>query len=168
MIWFTGKIDLKMREYSELLDCVITRQSIKSSIKEKLSAIAVSPSIYLAENERGAESSDDYLWLALVDELLFYGYCFEIDWKEFYDVAKDGVFSLLANWGESLTIVDDDDLYDMDAEEFFPLLNGMIKKSTAFVLCNLDIDSDSYVSVLVPSDHLSRFLSLDDRIREYL
>ncbi|WP_455550156.1 DUF6630 family protein [Chryseobacterium carnipullorum] len=54
----------------------------------------------------------------------------------------------------------------MEAGSFFPLLNEKIEKS-GYQLLNLDIDSDSYVSILVNDESINKLLSLDDRIKEY-
>ncbi|WP_282631028.1 DUF6630 family protein [Empedobacter sedimenti] len=52
------------------------------------------------------------------DLLISYGYAFEIDWKDDYSTAKDGINKLLSNW-QLKDEMNDDDLYDEDAQDFF-------------------------------------------------
>ncbi|AZA65325.1 hypothetical protein EG345_11795 [Chryseobacterium carnipullorum] len=53
------------------------------------------PEIYLKNNPRFLDLTDDYLWLAMVDILIESGYAFEIDWKEDYSTAKNQTEILL-------------------------------------------------------------------------
>ncbi|STC99657.1 DUF6630 family protein [Chryseobacterium carnipullorum] len=124
------------------------------------------PEIYLKNNPRFLDLTDDYLWLAMVDILIESGYAFEIDWKEDYSTAKNQTEILLKNKSVSIDIEKDQDLYHLEAGSFFPLLNEKIEKS-GYQLLNLDIDSDSYVSILVNDESINKLLSLDDRIKEY-
>lgn len=124
------------------------------------------PEIYLKNNPRFLDLTDDYLWLAMVDILIESGYAFEIDWKEDYSTAKNQTEILLKNKSVSIDIENDLDLYHLEAGSFFPLLNEKIEKS-GYQLLNLDIDSDSYVSILVNDESINKLLSLDDRIKEY-
>lgn len=124
------------------------------------------PEIYLKNNPRFLDLTDDYLWLAMVDILIESGYAFEIDWKEDYSTAKNQTEILLKNKSVSIDIEKDQDLYHLEAGSFFPLLNEKIEKS-GYQLLNLDIDSDSYVSILVNDENINKLLSLDDRIKEY-
>ncbi|AZA50455.1 hypothetical protein EG346_20725 [Chryseobacterium carnipullorum] len=132
----------------------------------KLLKINENPEIYLKNNPRFLDLTDDYLWLAMVDILIESGYAFEIDWKEDYSTAKNQTEILLKNKSVSIDIEKDQDLYHLEAGSFFPLLNEKIEKS-GYQLLNLDIDSDSYVSILVNDESINKLLSLDDRIKEY-
>ncbi|MFV0306008.1 MAG: DUF6630 family protein, partial [Moheibacter sp.] len=122
--------------------------------------------IYIENNDRMVTVSGDYLWLAMVDLLIDYGYAFEIDWKEYFDIAQDLTQKLInkINLGYHFK---NDIVDDLDAEEFFPLMDKEIKENTAFQLCNLDIDSDSYVTTLVAKDNFERLKQIDNRIKPY-
>ncbi|MGG5207405.1 DUF6630 family protein [Chryseobacterium sp. MIQD13] len=145
---------------------IITEKETAQNLIGKLILINDDPDIYLKNNLRFLTLSDDYLWLAMTDMLIENGYAFEIDWKEDYSVAKNQTEILLRNKNTAIEIEEDENLYDSEAELFFPLLNKKIEKS-GYQLLNLDIDSDSYVSILVSNESINNLLLIDDRIKLY-
>jgi hypothetical protein len=145
---------------------IIAKKETAEKLIGKLWQINDNPEIYLKNNPRFLTLTNDYLWLAMVDLLIESGHAFEIDWKEDYSIAKNQTEILLGNKNASVEIEKDEDLYTLEAESFFPLLNKKIEKS-GYQLLNLDIDSDSYVSILVNCECINSLLSLDHRIKEY-
>ncbi|MGV0922995.1 hypothetical protein [Empedobacter tilapiae] len=155
-----------MEKYIEIINMVVTRYSERESLIKQLEKIKENPTLYLENNDRCIDLSHDFLWLALVDLLISYGYAFEIDWKENYDTTKYGVTELLLNWSVNFDFQDDSDLYELEAEEFFPRINTLIK-GTSCQIFNFDIDSDSYVTTMTNNTNEKKLLDLDNQISKY-
>lgn len=155
-----------MEKYVEIIKLLVSNRDERNSIIDGLIEIKSNPSLYEDTFFRMPDDSQDITWLAMVDILIESGYAFEIDWKEDYSTAKNQTEILLKNKSVSIDIEKDQDLYHLEAGSFFPLLNEKIEKS-GYQLLNLDIDSDSYVSILVNDENINKLLSLDDRIKEY-
>ncbi len=161
-----NKTTNKMEKYNTMLINLVPNVSDRNSMLQKLSEIKERPQIYLENNNRFATSSDDYMWLAMVDLLISSGYAFEIDWKEDFETAKEYTEKLLKKNNVFFQFNLDDE-EDLEAEEFFKLMNEELKENTEFQLCNLDIDSDSYVSSLINKNNFDTFRQIDNRIKTY-
>jgi len=155
-----------MEKYVEIIKLLVSNKDDRNSIIDRLIEIKSNSSLYEDTFFRLPGDNQDIAWLAMVDLLIESGHVFEIDWKEDYSTAKNQTEILLGNKNASVEIEKDEDLYTLEAESFFPLLNKKIEKS-GYQLLNLDIDSDSYVSILVNCECINSLLSLDHRIKEY-
>ncbi|MDP9959437.1 DUF6630 family protein [Chryseobacterium lathyri] len=155
-----------MEKYVEIIKLLVSNEDDRNSIIDRLIEIKSNSSLYEDTFFRMPDDGQDIIWLAMVDMLIESGHAFEIDWKEDYSTAKNQTEILLGNKNASVEIEKDEDLYNLEAESFFPLLNKKIEKS-GYQLLNLDIDSDSYVSLLVNYECIHRLLALDNRIKEY-
>mgnify|MGYP003482710448 CR=1 FL=1 len=154
-----------MEKYIEIINIVVPKHSDRTILIKQLDKIQSNPEDYIDNNDRLLDLSDDYLWLGLIDLLITKGYAFEIDWKDDYSTAKDGINKLLSNW-QLKDEMSDDDLYDKDAEKFFPIVNSLLS-NTNCQLFNMDIDSDSYVSTMVNIGNEEKLLDMDNRISKY-
>lgn len=154
-----------MEKYIEIINIVVPKHSDRIILIKQLDKIQSNPEDYIDNNDRLLDLSDDYLWLGLIDLLITKGYAFEIDWKDDYSTAKDGINKLLSNWQLKYEM-NDDDLYDEDAERFFPIVNSLLS-DTNCQLFNMDIDSDSYVSTMVNIGNEEKLLDMDNRISKY-
>jgi hypothetical protein len=155
-----------MEKYVEIIKLLVSNKDDRNSIIDRLIEIKSNSSLYEDTFFRLPGDNQDIAWLAMVDMFIESGHAFEIDWKEDYSTAKNQTEILLGNKNASVEIEKDENLYTLEAESFFPLLNKKIEKS-GYQLLNLDIDSDSYVSILVNCECINSLLSLDHRIKEY-
>jgi len=102
----------------------------------------------------------------LIDFLIENKYAFEVDWKADYIEVKTGLESLFQKKEMSFTLVQDEDLYDLEPEIYFPKINVLLF-NTDFSIINLDIDSDSYVTALVETKKVLHLQIVDERIKLY-
>ena len=157
-----------MSKHIEIVKLLIFQKATATLVIEQLELIAANPNIYIEESDRMLDYSDDYLWLAMVDLLIDNGYAFEIDWKESYAEAKDCLVRLFEKSKVVVTLDEPDDFnWDADAEEFFPEINKILAEQGVYRLYNLDINSDSYVTVLSTIEKQEQLHSFDERIKLY-
>lgn len=154
-----------MEKYIEIINLAVNKNGDRPLLIKQLEEVRENPLKYTENSDRLLDLSDDYMWLGLVDLLISYGYSFEIDWKDDYSTAKDGINKLLSNW-QLKDEMNDDDLYDEDVREFFPIVNSLLS-DTNYQLFNMDIDSDSYVTIMVNIANEKKLLDLDNRISKY-
>ncbi|WP_020619954.1 DUF6630 family protein [Paenibacillus daejeonensis] len=118
------------------------------------------PTVYSEKNperfdNRGLEGNETFLpWIALVDALIQRGLAHEIDWKEESDEVLAVVQRLL---DRRQLLMNGRELPPADAlasEATHVVLQACYDALAAqdVVLASLDIDSDSYVLITVPSD----------------
>ncbi|MNJ28900.1 hypothetical protein D3C77_234540 [compost metagenome] len=105
-------------------------------------------------------SFEELLWIALVDELIENGFAFEIDWKEspqnicaVVDVLLENKNYPMLDWG---WLQDIDDI----PTELFLYKTSQKLHGLLLSLGYLDIDSDSYVLIIVTLDEMASIKSL--------
>jgi hypothetical protein len=155
-----------MKKYVEIITLLVSNKDDRNSIIDRLIEIEGDSSLYEDTFFRMPDDNQDITWLAMVNLLIEKGYAFEIDWKENYSVAKSGIENLLSKWDISNRYQDNNNLYDEYADQFFPKVNAILKELNYTILC-LDINSDSYVTVMIPTANEQYFSSLDSRIKKY-
>lgn len=114
-------------------------------------------------DERGIDSPiDELAWISLVDALLDHGLAFEIDWKESGLYICDVVDELLDR--KNMACVSWEDFEDGEFDELptSQYLNKISEKlkEQAISLASLDIESDCYVLVAVPSSDIDEMKAL--------
>ncbi len=114
-------------------------------------------------DERGIDSPiDELAWISLVDALLDHGLAFEIDWKESGLYICDVVDELLDR--KNMACVSWEDFEDGEFDELptSQYLNKISEKlkEQAISLASLDIESDCYVLVAVPSSYIDEIKAL--------
>lgn len=154
-----------MEKLKKILFIIVSDKEKAAEVVNQLQEIADDPTEYLENSERMLDKSDDYIWLAMVDLLIENNYAFEIDWKDAYEEAKEGILDISEAHSLNLTWNDDNINDESDAEEFFPMINQQLQKENNLMLYNIDIDSDSYVTVISAKD--SSLPEFDDRIKVY-
>ena len=108
-------------------------------------------------DERGINSPIEQLaWISLVDALLDQGLAFEIDWKESGLYICDVVDELLdrkkmesVSWEE----FEDGEFDELPTSEFLNEVSKKLKEKGLSLAC-LDIESDCYVLITVPSSDI--------------
>lgn len=108
-------------------------------------------------DERGIDSPIEQLgWISLVDALLDQDLAFEIDWKESGLYICDVVDELLdrkkmesVSWEE----FEDGEFDELPTSEFLNEVSKKLKEKGLSLAC-LDIDSDCYVLITVPSSDI--------------
>ncbi|QPQ31194.1 DUF6630 family protein [Lysinibacillus sp. JNUCC 51] len=108
-------------------------------------------------DERGIDSPIEQLaWISLVDGLLDQDLAFEIDWKESGLYICDVVDELLdrkkmesVSWEE----FEDGEFDELPTSEFLNEVSKKLKEKGLSLAC-LDIDSDCYVLITVPSSDI--------------
>ncbi|MBG9792935.1 hypothetical protein ABD76_10715 [Paenibacillus dendritiformis] len=116
------------------------------------------PSKYFHENrnrldERNIdELTEELPWIALVDELIENGFAFEVDWKEsnyriceIIDVLLEKKSFSLLEWQWA----DEGNYDELSTAEFLHEVSQRLK-AHSISLAYVDIDSDSYVLIVVP------------------
>lgn len=154
-----------MEKLKKIVFKIISDKIIAEKIVVQLQKISNDPTGYLENSERMLNQSDDYMWLAMVDLLIENNYAFEIDWKDTYEEAKEGILEISNAHNFNLSWNDNHIDEDSDAEEFFPMINQELQKENNLILYNIDIDSDSYVTVISAKD--SSISEIDERIKTY-
>ena len=101
------------------------------------------------------------------DFLIDKHYAFEVDWKATIAEIESELDVLLDKHNLSFSFDLDQDTDELDAGEILAFINPLLKKTINYVLVNLDIDSDSYVTVIVTKNDLSDLKHLDKRITVY-
>lgn len=114
-------------------------------------------------DERGIDSPiDELAWISLVDALLDHGLAFELDWKESGLYICDVVDELLDR--KNMACVSWEDFEDGEFDELptSQYLNKISEKlkEQAISLASLDIESDCYVLVAVPSSDIDEIKAL--------
>ncbi|WP_107897820.1 DUF6630 family protein [Lysinibacillus mangiferihumi] len=114
-------------------------------------------------DERGIDSPiDELAWISLVDALLDHGLAFEIDWKESGLYICDVVDELLDR--KNMACVSWEDFEDGEFDELptSQYLNKISEKlkEQAISLASLDIESDCYVLITVPSSDIDEMKAL--------
>lgn len=114
-------------------------------------------------DERGIDSPiDELAWISLVDALLDHGLAFELDWKESGLYICDVVDELLDR--KNMACVSWEDFEDGEFDELptSQCLNKISEKlkEQAISLASLDIESDCYVLVAVPSSDIDEMKAL--------
>ena len=153
-----------MEKYRELLEIVVADSGYVEFAFDKLESVAENPQNYEDVFLRLPEVGTDLIWLQLIDFLIENNYAFEVDWKAYYTEVKTGIEGLFQKKGISIILEQDEDLYDLDAEIYFPKINQLLF-NTGFSIINLDIDSDSYVITLVSESQAEVLQSLDVRVK---
>jgi len=114
-------------------------------------------------DERGIDSPiDELAWISLVDSLLDHGLAFEIDWKESGLYICDVVDELLDR--KNMACVSWEDFEDGEFDELptslcLNKISGKLKEQ-AISLASLDIESDCYVLITVPSSDTDEMKAL--------
>lgn len=155
----------KIKKIVELL--ALHKSEVAKNINIRLSGIKNNPDLYLSNNGRMLTLSDDFMWLAMVDLLTDNSLAFETDWKTSYAEAGNDISGLFSTYNIVLEMDDEDIDEDADAEEFFPLVNKKLAEMGTYRLYNIDINSDSYVTVLSRIEKKELLYDLDSRITMY-
>lgn len=114
-------------------------------------------------DERGIDSPIDQLaWISLVDALLDHDLAFELDWKESGLYICDVVDELLdrkkmesVSWEE----FEDGEFDELPTSEFLNEVSKKLKEKGLSLAC-LDIESDCYVLITVPSSDIDEIKAL--------
>lgn len=114
-------------------------------------------------DERGIDSPIDQLaWISLVDALLDHDLAFEIDWKETGLYLCDVVDELLDR--KKMACISWEDFEEGELDELPPAqcLNEISKKlkEKGISLACLDMESDCYVLITVPSTEIDEIKAL--------
>ncbi len=109
--------------------------------------------------ERNIEEDDgeqELIWIGIVDTLIEKEMLFEFDWKVDLDTFLYGMKILCA--GTGLTI--NEELLDenKDIREWSRILTDKFKEK-GYVVAAMDIDSDSYCTIVVPVDKFEKLVS---------
>lgn len=153
-----------MEKYINIINLVVPKYSDRTIIIEQLQEIEANPLNYVENNDRIITLDNDYLWLGLVDLLISKDYAFEIDWKDDYGDTRPQIDHLAKQW--NIALEDIPELESTFAEEFFPIINKKIV-TTNCQLYNLDIDSDSYVTIMTNLNSEFLLMQQDSRIKKY-
>jgi len=147
-------------------------QKLSSDVKEeifsKVSLAIEKPETYFENfrdrlDERGIDSPIDQLaWISLVDALLDHDLAVEIDWKESGLYIFDVVDELLdrkkmacVSWED----FEDDEFDELQTSQCLNGISGKLKEEGISLAC-LDIDSDCYVLITVPSSDIDDIMKL--------
>ncbi|MEY9972005.1 hypothetical protein ABH966_002379 [Lysinibacillus sp. RC46] len=114
-------------------------------------------------DERGIDSPIDQLaWISLVDALLDHDLAFELDWKESGLYICDVVDELLdrkkmacISWGD----FEDGEFDELPTSQCLNEISEKLKEE-GISLAYLDIDSDCYVLITVPSSDIDEIKKL--------
>lgn len=155
-----------MKKYIDIIELLVAKQTDRDPLIQYLNTVSHDQLMYEDPYFRIPDEDKDMVWLAMVDSLIEKGYALEIDWKENYSAVKSRIQNLLLKWGNLKEYNDDAHLYDLNADVFFPKINSILE-SLNYTIFNLDIDSDSYVTVMAPAENEHQLLSLDSRIKKY-
>lgn len=155
-----------MEKYRKILEILAKDEGYVKYALDRLKGTSENPENYEDAFFRLPDANSDLVWLQFIDDLLEYNYAFEVDWKEDYTEVKKQIENLFRKKGILHTIESDQDLYDFEAENYFPRINQLLSE-TNFLLVYLDIDSDSYVTTLIDKDRIQMLQSLDKRIKLY-
>ncbi|KOP80172.1 hypothetical protein AMS59_01850 [Lysinibacillus sp. FJAT-14745] len=136
--------DVEEHVFSEVSLAIEKPESYFEKFKERL-------------DERGIDSPIDQLaWISLVDALLDHDLAFELDWKESGLYICDVVDELLdrkkmayISWGD----FEDEEFDELPTSQCLNEISGKLKE-VGISLAYLDIDSDSYVLITVPSSDI--------------
>ncbi|TVY02070.1 DUF6630 family protein [Cohnella terricola] len=141
---------------------------IEAIIREEITSAVDQPTDYYVNNkdrleERGIEEPNkEMIWIALVNLLIENDLAFEIDWKETGIYVCDVVEGLLDR--KKLPIVDWEELEDesfnkMPSDQFLVEVAKKLR-SANLALAHMDIGSDSYVLIVVPTADMSEIKRL--------
>ncbi|SHG93209.1 DUF6630 family protein [Chryseobacterium vrystaatense] len=155
-----------MEKYREILEILVRDQDYVKYALDRLKDVATNPENYEDAFFRLPSINSDLVWLQFTDDLLENNYAFEVDWKENYTEVKKQIENSFRKKGISKTIERDNYLFDLEAKDYFPKVNQLLSETT-FSLMYVDIDSDSYVTVLIFKSEIKILQSLDERIKLY-
>ena len=155
-----------MEKFREIVFTLVSNKNTAEKIIFQLQEISEDPTKYLDNSDRMLDKSDDYMWLAMVDLLIENNYAFEIDWKDDYGDTEEYINELLSRNNIEFQL-NGNITSEEEAETFFPRVNEILAEYGIFRLLNLDIDSDSYVSIISTLDSAKIIVDLDDRISIY-
>ncbi|MEK4425962.1 DUF6630 family protein [Solibacillus sp. FSL K6-1523] len=147
-------------------------QKLSSDVDEKvLSEVSLAiekPEAYFEKfkerlDERGIDSPIEHLaWISLVDALLDQNLAFEIDWKESGIYICDVVDELLdrkkmacISWGD----FEDGKFDELSTSQYLNAVSKRLKEN-GVSLASLDIESDCYVLITVPSSDIDEIKKL--------
>lgn len=108
--------------------------------------------------ERDIEEDDgeqELIWIGIVDTLIEKDMLFEFDWKVDLDTFLYGMKILCAKTGLTIT----EELLDenKDIREWARILTNNFKEK-GYVVAAMDIDSDSYCTIVVPVDKFEKLV----------
>ncbi|MED0673780.1 hypothetical protein P4S95_26865 [Aneurinibacillus aneurinilyticus] len=118
-------------------------------------------------DERGIDSPIDQLaWISLVDALLDHDLAFELDWKETGLYICDVVDELLdrkkmvsMNWEE----FEDGEFDELPTSQYLNEVSKKLREKGISLAC-LDIESDCYVLITVPSSDIDEIKKLAQEV----
>ncbi|MGE7951578.1 DUF6630 family protein [Lysinibacillus xylanilyticus] len=142
--------DVEEQIFSEVSLAIEKPESYFEKFKERL-------------DERGIDSPIDQLaWISLVDALIDHDLAFELDWKETGLYICDVVDELLdrkkmesVSWEE----FEDGEFDELPTSEFLNEVSKKLKEKGLSLAC-LDIESDCYVLITVPSSDIDEIKAL--------
>ncbi|WP_326984678.1 hypothetical protein VUJ46_09160 [Chryseobacterium sp. MYb264] len=155
-----------MENYKEIINILVRDLDDKETMVKKLSEVNADPALYEDFFFRTPDEHQDITRLLMIDLLIEKGYALEIDWKENYATAKEEIQEIAAKLGASVVIENDEDLYDLEPEFFFVKVNAILE-GKGYSIFDIDINSDSYVTILADSDLADTITSLDSGIKKY-
>lgn len=147
----------------QMLSCDVEEQ-----IFSEVSLALEKPETYFEKfedrlDERGINNPIDQLaWISLVDALLEHDLAFELDWKEsglyICDVVDDLLYRkkmAYINWEE----FEDGEFENLPTSQCLNVISEKLKKQ-AISLAYLDIESDCYILITVPSSDIDEIKEL--------
>ncbi|MEZ2660901.1 DUF6630 family protein [Aneurinibacillus aneurinilyticus] len=142
--------DVEEQIFSEVSLAIEKPESYFEKFKERL-------------DERGIDSPIDQLaWISLVDALLDHDLAFELDWKESGLYICDVVDELLdrkkmacMSWED----FEDGEIDELPTSQCLNEISGKLKEQAISLAC-LDIESDCYVLITVPSSDIDEIMKL--------
>lgn len=156
-----------MEKYINIARKIVTNPDDLKQIRSELNYTYTNPDKFIENNERELNKENDLLWFILVDFLIDKHYAFEVDWKATIAEIESELDVLLDKHNLSFSFDLDQDTDELDAGEILAFINPLLKRTINYILVNLDIDSDSYVTVIVTKNDLSDLEHLDKRITVY-
>jgi hypothetical protein len=157
-----------MTKYLRLISYLISNNADKSYLEQTIVNCYEKPKTYLESNERMLDEKNDILWFALIDALIEKQYAIELDWKSNVSDIEWGIKTLFEKQKINFDVFPEiENADDLDAGEILAIFNNTIKNEAKMCLVNLDIDSDSYVTILINEAKLENLTNFDVRIKKY-
>ncbi|MHC5310366.1 DUF6630 family protein [Myroides sp. LJL116] len=148
--------------YQKLIDTIVTSESLKNELKIKIQQAFKNPKSFYDEDdefilsERGLTfCEDDSLTpkFVLVDTLKDNDQMAEVDWKEDEHEIRFVLNKIIKAKGYNFKLSEDLSYQNNQTFEIIELINEKELKPIGFSLEILDIDSDSYVFTVIPSEN---------------